>query len=493
MLLLRCGGVCIGINKSSRHNGNWRGWCRFGPLACEFSIQTLDCISYWAVAHPDRRRYSDHTAFMKNLFVNPATGAAPQHRLSLTAAIGSTVARQVFASALYFTSLWVTTRALGPHQNGILTTLLLLPQTLFAFLNLGMGPSHVYHLSSGLGNHGSMRVTNWVLAGGMWAAVAAVLALSSEQSIGRLLPGVGKHDALLASALFPMMLLAAWSSALIQGQRDYRSYNLTLLVQPLVFCGGILGLRACDAITPLTVVGCTVVSQMSLWLSSERRISRFSPPAAARHGLADALRFGLRAHTSNVITFLNYRLALYLVSFMLGASAVGQYALSVQLAEVFWLVSSAAAMIVFPESAAKGRTPAQLQRMIERVALAVVAVTGSGALLAGLLAPLAIPWIFGKEYAGSVVPFITLLPGVVLWSYMSVLSNSLAGLGCQWVNICGALLCLTIMIVGDLVAIPLWGVRGAALASTIAFSCTALFTVLSYRKIMLEKVQAVAV
>ncbi|MDB5962432.1 MAG: hypothetical protein JWP59_3726 [Massilia sp.] len=428
---------------------------------------------------------------MKIPFLSPAAESKSDSHLRLTTAIGSTVARQVFASALYFTSLWITTRALGPQQNGVLTTLLLLPQTLFAFLNLGMGPSHVYHLSSGLGNHGSMRTINWSLAAGLWASVALILALCSEQAIGRILPGIAKSDALLASVLFPMMLLAAWSTALIQGQRDYRSYNLTLLVQPLVFCGAILSLRAIGAITPVSVVCCTILSQMSLWLSSERRISHFAAPAAAQHRLADALRFGLRAHLSNVITFLNYRLALYLVSLMLGAGAVGKYALSVQLAEVFWLVSSAAAMIVFPESAAKGRTPAQLQRMIEQVALSVVLITGSGALLAGLLAPMAIPWVFGRDYAGSVVPFITLLPGVVLWSYMSVISNSLAGMGCQWVNVRGALLCLTINILGDLVAIPRWGVQGAALASTIAFSCTALFTVLAYKKIMTAKVQAV--
>ncbi|WP_426195138.1 lipopolysaccharide biosynthesis protein [Massilia sp. DWR3-1-1] len=430
---------------------------------------------------------------MKNFFTSLNAAARQGNRPNLTAAIGSTVARQVFASALYFTSLWITTRALGPQQNGVLATLLLLPQTLFAFLNLGIGPSHVYHLSSGLGNHGSMRVTNWALAAALWAVVALILALCGAPLIARVLPGIGKQEALMASLLFPTMLLAAWSSALIQGQRDYRSYNLTLLVQPLVFCAAILLLRSFGAITPVTVISCTILSQLSLWCASERRISRFGAPAEAQHRFADALRFGLRAHVSNVITFLNYRLALYLVSFMLGASAAGTYALSVQLAEVFWLVSGAAAMIVFPESAAKGRTPAQLQRMIEQVALTVVLITGSGALLAGMLAPLAIPWIFGQDYVGSVLPFVTLLPGVVLWSYMSVISNSLAGMGCQGVNIGGALLCLTINIVGDLFAIPRWGVQGAALASTIAFSCTALFTVIAYKRIMVAKVQAVPI
>lgn len=428
---------------------------------------------------------------MKIPFVS-ASMLSGHAQLSLTAAIGSTVARQVFASGLYFTALWITTRALGPQLNGLLATLLLLPQTLFAFLNLGLGPSHVYHLSSGRGNHASMRTTNWVLAAGLWLVVALVLATFAEQSIARFLPGVNRGMALTASLLFPMMLLAAWSSALIQGQRDYRAYNLTLLIQPATFFVAILSLRILDAITPLAVVCCTILSQMSLWLASERRVSRFGAPAPARHRLADALRYGLRAHASNVITFLNYRLALYLVSLMLGASAAGKFALSIQLAEVFWLISGAAAMIVFPESAATGRTPAQLQDMIEKVALSVVLITGTGALLAGMLAPMAIPWVFGQDYRGSVLPFVTLLPGVVLWSYMSVISNSLAGMGCQGVNIWGALLCLSLNVAGDLIAIPRWGVHGAAMASTIAFSCTTLFTVVAYKRIMAARIRALA-
>lgn len=428
---------------------------------------------------------------MKIPFVPSAVLSGPS-RLSLTAAIGSTVARQVFASGLYFTTLWITTRALGPQQNGVLATLLLLPQTLFAFLNLGLGPSHVYHLSSGRGNHASMRATNWMLAAVLWVTVAIVIALCNDRAIARFMPGIDRATALTASLLFPMMLLAAWSSALIQGQRDYRAYNLTLLSQPLTFFFAILFLRMFDAITPLSVVCCTILSQLSLWLSSERRVSLFGAPAPVQHRLAVALRYGLRAHASNVITFLNYRLALYLVSVMLGATAAGKYALSIQLAEVFWLVSGAAAMIVFPESAAMGRTPVELQRMIEKVALSVVLITGSGALLAGILAPVAIPWIFGEAYAGSVLPFVALLPGIVLWSYMSVIANSLAGMGCQGVNICGALLCLTLNVAGDMIAIPRWGVHGAALASTIAFSCTTVFTVMAYKKIMVARVRDLA-
>ncbi|MDB5933621.1 MAG: hypothetical protein JWQ01_965 [Massilia sp.] len=425
---------------------------------------------------------------MKTLLASLSLGRTPDLRLNLSVAIGSTVIRQVLASGLYFIAMWITTRQLGPYQNGILATVLLLPQSLYAFLNLGLGPSHVYHLSSGAGDHRSMRTTNWRLAFALWLAVVAVIAVSSDATIATWLPGIEKRSALYASVLFPLMLLAAWSSSLIQGNRDYQAYNKTLLIQPFVFCCAVVALYAAQAVTVFSVMSCYIVSQTSLWLMSEARIRQFAVPVdASKYNFAGAIKYGLRAHVSNVITFLNYRLALYLVSYMLGAAATGKYAVSIQLAEVLWLISSAASTIVFPESAAHSKAPEELQKMIGRIARSVFQITFAGALVAAALAPFAIPLIFGRDYQGSVVPFLILLPGIVVWSYMSVMSNSLAGMGYQKVNIQGALICLSINAGGCVLAIPQLGANGAALASTLAFSATALYTVLCYRRIMAQQ------
>ena len=428
---------------------------------------------------------------MKNLLASLSLGRTPDLRLNLSVAIGSTVIRQVLASGLYFIAMWITTRQLGPHQNGVLATALLLPQSLYAFLNFGLGPSHVYHLSSGASDLRRMRNANWSLALALWIAAVIVISFSSDATIAKYLPGVEKRTALFASLLFPLMLLAAWSSSLIQGNRDYQVYNKTLLVQPFVFCATVIALYAANAVSVIAVMSCYIVSQSSLWLMSEAKIRQFRATAASKtYNFVDAIKYGLRAHVSNVITFLNYRIALYLVSYMLGAAATGKYAVSIQLAEVLWLISSAAATIVFPESAAHSRVPEELHKMIRKIARTVFQVTFAGAVVAAALAPFAIPCIFGDAYQGSVVPFLILLPGIVVWSFMSVMANSLAGMGYQKINIQGALVCLTINVAGCVVAIPRMGANGAALASTLAFSATALYTVVCYRKIMAQKMAA---
>lgn len=427
---------------------------------------------------------------MKSLLASLSLGRTPDARFDLSTAIGSTLLRQVTSSGLYFIALWITTRQLGPHDNGLLVTALLLPQSLYAFLNLGLGPSHVFHMSSGVGSPRTMRRMNWSLALGLWGLAVLALSLASDGFVGRYLHGTSKHTALYASLLFPMMLLAGWTSSLIQGARDYATFNKTALVQPFTFCVGVLLLGATHAVTVWAVLSCHIMSQGALWLASERRVRHYAaPPSGVALKTGAAIGYGLRAHLSNVITFLNYRVALYLVSYLLDPTAAGKYALSIQLAEVMWLIASAASVVVFPESAAAhNSSPAALQAMVRRIALSVFKITLVMGVLGGGLAPLVIPWVFGHAYAGSVLPFMLLLPGIVTWSYMSVIANSLAGMGCQQVNILGALLSFTLNSVGCLLAIPVFGVHGAALASTIAFSTTALYTILMYRRIMAERI-----
>jgi O-antigen/teichoic acid export membrane protein len=426
---------------------------------------------------------------MKSLLASISLGRTPDARFDLSAAIGSTVLRQVLSSALYFVALWVTTRQLGPHHNGLLVTALLLPQTLYAVLNLGLASSHVYYISGGTGKPTTMRRLNWSLALLLWCLAALTLALCSDAALGRYLPGTARETALYASLLFPAMLLAAWTVSMIQGARDYAIYNKTALTQPFTFCTAVLVLGAFDAVSVWSVLACHILSQLTLWLASEARVRRYPAPSGqGAPALSRMLGYGLRAHLSNVITFLNYRVGLYLVTLLLNPSAAGTYALSVQLAEVLWLIANAASVVVFPESAANSSTPAALRKMVNRVARTVFKITLVLGVLGGAVSTLVIPAVFGQDFAGAVLPFVILLPGIITWSYMSVVANALAGMGCQRVNIHGALLSFVLNGAGCLLAIPVHGTWGAALAASVAFTATAAYTVTMYRRIMATRI-----
>lgn len=424
---------------------------------------------------------------MKSIFAHLSFGKTPDLKLNLSKVIGSTIARQIISNAFYFIAIWIVTRQLGPHGNGVLTTVMLLPQTLYALLNFGLGASHIYFLSKGDGNHSRMRQMNWILAATLWAAVLIFIITSSEASIATYLPGIKKNVALYASILLPLMLLGSWSSSLLQGNRDYDSYNKTVLIQPVTFCLTIIFLYFRNNVTVISVLSSYLLSNLMLWLLSEVKINKITSSSKNENSFLESITFGLLAHLCNVITFLNYRIDLYLVSYMLNPAETGQYALSIMLAERFWLISGAASMIVFPESSAHRDNNQELNKMVNKIAGVVLKITLTGAMIAVALSPYGIPWIFGSAYTGAVLPFIILLPGIVIWSYMSIISNSLAGLGYLNINFVSSLICLSINIIGNIFAIPKYGTNGAALASTIAYVVAAFYTIVMYKKIMVKR------
>lgn len=76
-------------------------------------------------------------------------------------------------------------------------------------------------------------------------------------------------------------------------------------------------------------------------------------------------------------------------------------------------------------------------------------------------------------------PMLALLPGVVLLGGAKVLTNEITGRGYPHYNSINAGLALVLTVVLDLVLIPRYGVLGAALASSIAYSAIS-FTAIGF-------------
>jgi O-antigen/teichoic acid export membrane protein len=217
------------------------------------------------------------------------------------------------------------------------------------------------------------------------------------------------------------------------------------------------------------------------WIGFGATISYLRPlgswrPRLDREVLRPLLHLGLRGHAGNVVQTFNYRLDVLLLQGFLGQAAVGLYNVGTLLAEVIWYLPNAVSSALLPHVAAtndRDQTP--------RVARWTLLLTAIGSVGLLLIAWPALAW-FRPQYLPAVTPMAVLLLGVVALGVHKVLASDLSGRGMpQYPSITSAV-ALVITIVANLLLIPIFGIVGAALASTLAYTTQTLLLIVIYTR-----------
>jgi O-antigen/teichoic acid export membrane protein len=120
-----------------------------------------------------------------------------------------------------------------------------------------------------------------------------------------------------------------------------------------------------------------------------------------------------------------------------------------------------------------------MNRFTPRVFWIILAITIVGAIGLALFGKLAIRIIFSNAFIDAYIPLLVLLPGVVLLGAGKVLVNDIAGRGYPHYNSITAGVSLIATIILDLILIPLTGVVGAAIASSVSYAL-AFFTSIGF-------------
>jgi O-antigen/teichoic acid export membrane protein len=188
--------------------------------------------------------------------------------------------------------------------------------------------------------------------------------------------------------------------------------------------------------------------------------------------------YSLIVFITNCIQFLAYRVDYWLINYYQGKSSLAEYALAVKLNQLSWVLPGLAASVIFPMTAAKEKQydlnqMMSLMRVINTSLLVAV-------VIAFFIAPLLVPFLFGEKYIASVIPFQYLLPGFFMFGISMMLAAYFAGKNKLYTNLTGSVICFVVVLFLDLWLIPLMGVKGAAIASSIAYSVSALYNIIKF-------------
>lgn len=190
-------------------------------------------------------------------------------------------------------------------------------------------------------------------------------------------------------------------------------------------------------------------------------------------GFRQVVAYSVPSYVANLMQFLNYRLDIFLVSYFATQAAVGLYALAVSLAQLVWLPSSAIATVLLPRVAGQQELAAHnayLAAQATRISFWISLATG---VTLSLLSVIALPIVYGEAFRDSVAPLLWLMPGIILLGPASVLTSYIAAIGKPHVNLGVSLTGLVVTLSLDVLLIPILGIVGAAVASTLSYTASA--------------------
>lgn len=377
-------------------------------------------------------------------------------------------------------------RLLAPQERGLLALVMLLPVTLAYFADLGISQAIVYLLGRKKRSPQAVAGVALSLALVVGAGLALVLWLGGGWVIPTFLSQAPPAYYALALALLPLLLFDNYLLSLLRAQQHFAPFNLRRLLAPVFLLAGVLvlvwlaglglnGAVLAFALSALLSLGLSVLLVFR-WvpLGLRFRSLRFD-----RHIAGEALGFGLKSYLQNLVGHLHYRLDVYILALFLPPAEVAFYVIATSLAEVVFYLPDAVGTVLFPKLSSEPEARIHLLTAeVTRHTLAVTALAALGLLAAGTWL---IPTVYGPAYRPAVAPFLVILPGVLAMTVYKVLTRNFTSRDRQQVSILAASLSLILNLVLNFLLIPRFGVVGAALASLLSYTASAVLLLLVFR------------
>jgi O-antigen/teichoic acid export membrane protein len=364
-------------------------------------------------------------------------------------------------------------RGLGPEERGDLAAVVVWPTVLVFVGGIGLAEAAMYF---GATRPDRVReVVRRLLALALIQGAALTLLTAFvvyPLALGSPMPW-GSWATTAMTLYYPLYFLSVYPMCLANGLGHHRLFHLWRLTPALVLVVAFAVLSATDNLSRDSAVVAyltaqTVAGVAAAWLILRRHVVAPSEGDGPVVGYRDLLSYGWRSGVGTAASTLNERLDQLAIAAFLAPAALGYYMIAWTLTSLSSLTSSAVALAGIPSLAAlDDRARRATSNRLIHVSVGLSLLVAVPLIIA---TPAIIELCFGSEFLPAVEPARILIAASVLLSLNKALGTVLRaedrpgdvavgeGLG---LGVTGATLAI---------AVPLWGVTGAAVASCVAYS-----------------------
>jgi O-antigen/teichoic acid export membrane protein len=368
----------------------------------------------------------------------------------------------------------ITARLLGPHDRGVFTVLLLLPQTLVNFAKMGVAQANVYYIRKRGASISTVASNALVLTVAVGILVFLFCFFGGQWVLEPFTKGSEPSAVWLSLTMVPFFLIESYFLAILQAVEQFRAYNMqsvykavfsfvTIAIALLAIRGGLWAALLSQVI---------VIAGANLWLLYQvRQVAPFGFRWDGAVGRG-TLEFGAKSYLQTLAAHLHYRIDVYMIAYFLDPTQVAFYSIAVNMTNPILQIPDAIGTVIFPKLAgsserdAHTRTAVTCRHTLFATVLAAIfyAVVGSQILTIA----------YGKRYSPAIPPMLVMLPGIIMISVYQILTRNFTSRNRQQVNIVSAASALALNFGLNAILIPRIGIVGAALSTAISYSVAAL-------------------
>jgi len=382
----------------------------------------------------------------------------------------------------------ILARVLGPSGKGAFVIVLNLAGLAALILSLGLERSLAVFGAKSLvvARHAFANAALWTLVIGGLGALA-IVALYGPRTTDQAPTG------LLAPMMPDLTVTQLWAGALslpgeiafsiglvgLLGRQQVLAFNVIRFLRRglfvlMVVAFALVGRLDLSAVLVLNLIAIGVTVAAILW--SMARVGmvgwRISPRL-----LVAQLSFGGRTVIGTLAERLHFRANAFLLSAMVSVAATGVFSVALGLAETLWYLPASFGVVLFSRAVRDGTDGAMVASVMTRMMLALMIVV---AIPLWLLAPTMISVVYGEAFREAGVALQIMLPGVLAYSVVSVLSAPIIAWGAPGRLTAVLVAGLVINLTANVPLIGAFGMNGAALAATISYTSTSVLTLALY-------------
>ena len=164
---------------------------------------------------------------------------------------------------------------------------------------------------------------------------------------------------------------------------------------------------------------------------------------------------------------------MFFIAYYFDDISVGIYSVAVLLVERVWIVSESVSTVLYAR-VANIKSNIERNKFTSLAARNTIFISILVGILISFFANLIIVKFFGDDFKQSVIPFILMIPGIVIFTMSKVLANDFVGRGKPEINTYIASITAITNIILNFILIPYYGIKGAACATTISYILDAL-------------------